>query len=59
MPKEEKRGIKVATRSIIANTLLSVKHKNTLRKIFSIMDYSADGGVGPEELKKAYDMFLP
>ena len=59
MPAEEKMGIKVATRSIIAHTLLSVKHKNTLRKIFSIMDFSADGGIGPEELKKAYKLFLP
>ena len=42
--------MKEATLSIIASKLLGDDQKNTLQKIFKIMDGTGDGKLGKEEI---------
>ena len=51
---ENESPITEATRAIIATVLLEEKHRNVLRKIFSIMDVSGDGKIGPDEIMIAF-----
>jgi len=50
--------MKEATLSIIASKLLGDDQKNTLQKIFKIMDGTGDGKLGKEEIQIGFKQIL-
>jgi len=55
--KDDKKKIilKEACLALIAHLFLDNKQKMTLRKIFKIMDFSGDGQLEADELKKGFN----
>lgn len=49
---------KVDAHALISNTLLDDTHKQTLHKIFRIMDTSGDGQIGADELYDGYNEII-
>lgn len=55
---QKQQQLKVQIQSIIANALMSDSYKQTLRKIFRIMDTSGDGKIDHTELMEGYNKIV-
>mmetsp|Transcript_5481 Transcript_5481/g.8553 ORF Transcript_5481/g.8553 Transcript_5481/m.8553 type:complete len:288 (+) Transcript_5481:504-1367(+) len=56
--QEKNPKLKEATLAIIANLLIKEKHKQTIQKVFKVMDSSGDGMLGPEEIQEGYEAIM-